>query len=304
MPGTGIGVTEALQPAAGAGSRARQPKRMDVPLLAGIAIAAGAAVLGIASTGVGLNYFLQPAGALIVLGGTLGVILVTTPGAALVNSARRVRSLFSPASEDREALIEEIISYARAVRREGTVSFEQMARKASDGFLRDALLLALDVKSRGELQSALETELRMNERQGEMDAKTLEVAGGFAPTLGILGTAVGLIDVMRQFSNIQSVGLGVGTAFVSTIYGLGLANLLLLPAAHRIRARVAETFETQELMAEGVLCIFDGMHPWLIRQRLSAFLRQDGKAASARARMVESAGLARRTPQQGRSEAR
>lgn len=235
------------------------------------------------------------------LGGTFGVILVTTPGPALLSSIRRVRALLSDEPADREALIDEIVTYARTTRGTGTALFEQMANKAGDPFLRDSLLLALDVRSRSELQSALETELKMNERQGEMDAKTLEVAGGFAPTLGILGTAVGLIDVMRQFTNIQSVGFGVGTAFVSTIYGLGLANLLLLPAAHRIRARAAENFETQELMAEGVLCVFDGMHPWLIRQRLSAFLRQDRQAASVRAGVRDAAELARREPQQGRS---
>ena len=87
-------------------------------------------------------------------------------------------------------------------------------------------------------------ELQMAERQGEADAKTLEVAGGFAPTLGIVGTVIGLIDVLRQFANLTSAGYGIGTAFVSTIYGLALANLLLLPMAHRIRARVAEAFET------------------------------------------------------------
>jgi chemotaxis protein MotA len=119
----------------------------------------------------------------------------------------------------------------------------------------------------------LETELQMAERQGEADAKTLEVAGGFAPTLGIIGTVIGLIEVLRQFSNLSSVGLGIGTAFVSTIYGLALANLLLLPIAHRIRARVAENFETQELIMEGALAIADSAHPAVIRMRLVSFLR-------------------------------
>ena len=122
--------------------------------------------------------------------------------------------------------------------------------------------------------TVLETELRMRERQGETDAKTLEVAGGFAPTIGIIGTVVGLIEVMRHFSNLQSVGFGIGTAFVSTIYGLALAKLLLLPAAHRIRARVAENFEIQEMIIEGVLSLTDHVHPALIRLRLSAYMRQ------------------------------
>jgi len=85
---------------------------------------------------------------------------------------------------------------------------------------------------------------------------------------------VGLIEVLRHFANLQSVGFGIGTAFVSTIYGLAMANLLLLPAAHRIRARVAENFEIQELIIEGVLSLTDNVHPALIRLRLSAYMRQ------------------------------
>jgi chemotaxis protein MotA len=136
------------------------------------------------------------------------------------------------------------------------------------------LLLAVDVQQRSELQSALEDKVRLRERQGEADARILEVAGGFAPTIGVVGTVVGLIDVFRQFSTLSSVVNGVGTAFVSTIYGLVLANLVLLPAAQRIRARVAELFETQELMMEGVLCVYDGIHPAVMRQRLRCFLRE------------------------------
>jgi len=115
--------------------------------------------------------------------------------------------------------------------------------------------------------------LQMTERQGEADAKTLEVAGGFAPTLGIIGTVIGLIHVLRQFSNLSSVGSGIGMAFVSTVYGLALANIFLLPLAHRIRARVVENFETQELIMEGVLGIANAVHPSVIRMRLGSFLR-------------------------------
>ena len=131
----------------------------------------------------------------------------------------------------------------------------------------------MEVGSRDELQATLETKVRLRERQGETDARVLEVAGGFAPTIGVLGTVVGLIEVLRQFSNLPAVALGIGTAFVSTIYGLALANLLLLPIAHRIRASVAETFETEEMMVEGGLCLFDGIHPSLVRERLNNFVR-------------------------------
>lgn len=250
-----------------------QTNRLDAGLLIGIAIAVSAVAAGIASTGVGLRYFMHPTGALIVVGGTVGVVLVTTPLPQLANSLRRVKDLLVNHRVEREKLVEEIIRCARIARRGGVLSLQPVEQHAADPFLRGALLLAMDVRSPDELRAALELEIRLRERQGEVDAKTLETAGGFAPTIGILGTVVGLIEVLKQFSNISAVGYGIGTAFVSTIYGLALANLLLLPMAHRIRARVAETFEVQELAMEGVLYLVDGLHPALMRLKLNSFLR-------------------------------
>ncbi len=207
------------------------------------------------------------------LGGTLGVILITTPAQSLLHSAQRIKDLFGACEPDPKALIEQIVECSKA-RRRGIVALEPLIPRIQDDFLRKGLQLATDLTDREELKSILETELRMAERQGEADAKTLEVAGGFAPTIGIIGTVVGLIDVLRHFSNLSAVGYGIGTAFVSTIYGLALANLILLPAAHRIRARVAANFETQELILEGLLAIVDTVHPEIVRMRLNSFVRR------------------------------
>lgn len=246
---------------------------LDAGIFIGIAIASIALVAGIAVTGVTPRYFLQPAGILIVLGGTLGVMLITTPWPALLLALRRARGLFSQeSSPTREELIEEIVGYAKIVRINGMLAIEPDIDRVSHSFLQEALLLAMDTEVRTELQSALENKIRLCERRSEADAKVLEVAGGFTPTMGVLGTVVGLIDVLRQFSSLSTIAYGVGAAFTSTIYGLALANLVLLPAAHRIRARASETFDLQELMTEGALCLFDGMHPRLVRQRLHSFL--------------------------------
>ncbi len=136
------------------------------------------------------------------------------------------------------------------------MAIEGVVDQASDTFLKECLLLTVDIRERTELQTVLDIKIRLRERQGEADAKVLEVAGGFAPTIGVIGTVVGLIDVLRQFADLNAVAYGIGTAFVSTVYGLALANFILLPAAHRIRARVAERFEIHELIAEGTLCLF------------------------------------------------
>ena len=278
MASTQAALTEEVR-AFTAEDRALPRRRIDLVFVLGLVVALGAILAGVAAAGISVTYFFQPAGILIVVGGTLGVMLVTTPKGSLGNSFRRVMELISCQEVNREALIEEIIFYARTARRNSLLALEPLAPQASHPFLAQALQLALDVGNRTELQTVLETELRMRERQGESDAKTLEVAGGFAPTIGIIGTVVGLIEVLRHFANLQSVGFGIGTAFVSTIYGLALANLLLLPAAHRIHARVAENFEIQELIIEGVLSLADNVHPALIRLRLSAYLRQTSPEA-------------------------
>jgi chemotaxis protein MotA len=245
----------------------------DIGIVIGIAIALIAVAAGVAVTGVSARYFFQPTSVLIVVGGTVGVMLITTPHPALLLALQRTLNLFSMADgPDREELIEEIVTYARVYRIQGLLAMEPAIERVSHGFLREALNLALDAKEHKELRSALENKIRLGERQSEAAAKVLEVAGGLTPTLGVLGTVVGLIDVLRQFSSLSLVAAGVGAAFTSTFYGLALANIVLLPAAHRIRARGAEIFDLQEMMMEGALCLFDGIHPRLVRQRLSSFL--------------------------------
>lgn len=265
-------LTEQIHPPA-ASEVAHPARRLDSLFLVGVLIALGAVLAGIAAAGISVTYFFQPTGALIVLGGTLGVMLVTTPRQALIHTLHRVLNLATSSNVDREALLEQIIFYTRAARRGGIIAVEPLLSRSEHPFLTKALQMAIDIGNRAQLQVILENELRLRERQGEADAKVLEVAGGFAPTIGILGTVVGLIEVMRQFSNLQAVGAGIGAAFVSTIYGLALANLLLLPAANRIRARVAEDFETEEMIVEGVLSFVDTVHPALIEMQLGAFLR-------------------------------
>jgi chemotaxis protein MotA len=259
---------------------ARQSRHIDLLFIVGVLIALGAVLAGILAAGISVTYFFQPTGAMIVLGGTLGVALVTTPRRTLIHTFHRVLDLATSQHVDREALIEQIIFYTRAARRGGILAVEPLLTRSEHPFLTKALQLAIDIGNRAQLQVILENELRLRERQGESDAKTLEVAGGFAPTIGILGTVVGLIEVLRQFSNLQAVGTGIGAAFVSTIYGLALANLLLLPAANRIRARVAEDFETEEMIIEGVLSFVDSVHPAMIEMRLGAFLRPSDLKAS------------------------
>ena len=246
----------------------------DIWLLAGLLLGATAVIAGIAVSGAGLRYFLQPSCALIVLGGTFGVTLVTSPKRSLLHACQRVWELRSSPVSGREGLVEEIVEYSRVARRGGMLTLEPLVPKIKNDHLRNGLLMALDVRDLTELQVILDTELKLAERRGLADAAALEVAAGYAPTIGILGTVVGLIEVLKHFSDLTMIGPGIGAAFVSTIYGLAAANFFLLPLAHRIHARVAEACETQELIDEGVLCIYTLMHPSLVRQRLAPYLQE------------------------------
>ncbi len=246
-------------------------------MLAGILIALGATVIGIAFTGVKLSYFLQPAALFIVVGGTLGVTLITTPRLAFIHAALSARQLLQrPPAAAREIILEEMLACARLRRKDGLMAIK--SDHASDVFLHEVLVLTIDLQDRNDFQSTVENKIRLHERQAEADAKVLEVAGSFAPTVGVLGTVVGLIDVLHQFSNTSAVAFGIGTAFVSTIYGLSLANLILLPAAYRIRANAAERFAVEEMILEGGLGLIDGMHPSLLRERLGCHLRTEEPA--------------------------
>ena len=243
-------------------------------MLSGLLIGTLAVIAGIAISGAGLRYFFQPSSALIVLGGTFGVTLVTLPKDSLRMIFMRVRQLAARPQSEREALIEEIVELARLARRGGVGTIEHLIPGIQNDHLRNGLLTALDSREINELQVVLENELKLSERHGQADSGALETAAGYAPTIGILGTVVGLIEVLKHFSDIKAIGPGIGAAFVSTIYGLAVANFLLLPMAHRIQARVAEQTETQELIGEGVLCIFASTHPSIVRQRLAPYLRE------------------------------
>ena len=151
------------------------------------------------------SYFFQPTGILSVIGGTLGVTFITTRRIALFHSLRRVSDLFLPARASREDLVEEVVPYVRLARIRGLLAIEPMLEQTSNRFLGESLLVAVDVNQRSELETVLANKLRLCVRQGEADAKVLEVAPGFAPTIGVLGAVIGLIHVLRQFSTVSSV---------------------------------------------------------------------------------------------------
>ena len=250
--------------------------RLDSISLAGLVVALAGIVGGLLIEGGKIKDVAQFTAALIVLGGTAGAVMVSTPLKTLKGAVGRFAGVFLDSSPDLGSVMEEVIGYASKARKQGLVSLEQAANEIEDPFLRKALNVAVDGADIQEIRSILELEIRIDEQEGEAEAKVFESAGGFAPTIGIIGAVLGLIQVMKSLANIDEVGQGIAVSFVATVYGVGSANLFFLPAASKIKARVHRQLQRKELILEGVVGIVEGLNPKLIRARLEAFTGETG----------------------------
>jgi chemotaxis protein MotA len=250
----------------------------DLATFAGLVIAVGGIVGGLILEGGELKDILQYTAALIVLGGTIGAVLVSTPLPVVRGALRQLMGVFFEKTITPSSTIDEIIAYATKARKNGIVSLEQDAEAIQDPFLRKALNLAVDGTDLQEIRKMMELEIAMEEHRAEAEAKVFEAAGGYAPTIGIIGAVLGLIQVMKNLANIDEVGHGIAVAFVATVYGVGSANIFFLPAASKIRARAHKTTLIRELALEGVVGIVEGLNPKLIRSKLEAYARDGGKA--------------------------
>jgi chemotaxis protein MotA len=223
----------------------------------------------------------QVTAAIIVLGGTIGAVMVNTPMAVLTRACRRLVTVFFHTAVAPGEIAEEIISYAAKARKNGIVSLEQDAAAIEDPFLRKALNLAVDGADLQELRNMMELEISVEENRVEAEAKVFESAGGYAPTIGIIGAVMGLIQVMKHLANIDEVGHGIAVAFVATVYGVAVSNLFFLPVANKIKARAHEETERRELILEGVVGIVEGLNPKLIRTKLETYSRYETEKPKA-----------------------
>jgi chemotaxis protein MotA len=210
--------------------------------------------------------------AMIVLGGTFGAVLVSTPLKVVLGACKRFWGVFRDGTTPLDSLIEDVTGYASKARKNGLVSLETVADQIEDRFLKKALNLAVDGTDLQEIRSMLELEIEIEEHHAEAEARVFEAAGGYAPTIGIIGAVLGLIQVMKNLANIDEVGHGIAVAFVATVYGVGFANLLFLPAANKIKARISAEVHRKELIIQAVSGIVEGLNPKLIRMKLEAYV--------------------------------
>jgi len=263
-----------------------QPKktassRPDLASIGGVVVALGGILGGLILDGGKVTELKQVTAFMIVIGGTVGAVMLTTPLEVLIGAIKKLGSIFFEKAQPVAETIEEIIRQATQARKQGIVSLEQEAAKIQDPFLRKALNLAVDGMEMNQIRSIMELEIELMEQRGEAEAKAFEAAGGYSPTMGIIGAVMGLMQVMKNLANIDEVGRGIAAAFVATVYGLIAANIFFLPAGGKLKSRLRKEVQLRELMLQGVLAIVEGLNPKLIRTRLDAYLVQPATKAKA-----------------------
>lgn len=252
---------------------------MDKSSFAGLLIALGGILLGLMLEGGKLAQVLQPTAAIIVFGGTIGAVMIQFPLRVVVAAFRRLGQVFFDNSRDPQTLIGEIVGYAHKARKEGIVSLDSELEAIQDPFLKKTLMLAIDGTEPQEIRKMMELELDNQAEHDDNIPRVFESAGGFSPTIGIIGAVLGLIQVMQHLDDIGEVGRGIAVAFVATIYGVGAANLFFLPVSGKIKIRMRQEQTRREMVLEGVISILEGMNPRMIETKLMGFFSQANQNA-------------------------
>ncbi len=253
---------------------------MDLGTVIGLVLAIGAVLGGQAMEGGSIGSILQPTAAIIVFGGTFGACLVSFPLKIAIASMKAVMKVFLESKLDNRAVISEIVRYANKARKEGIISQEAEIQNSSDPFLRKALTMAVDGVEPKILRETMEMEIGNLEEEGEHPIKFWEAAGGYSPTIGILGAVLGLIHVMENLTDPSKLGGGIAVAFVATVYGVGVANLVYLPFSGKLKLKLKAEMLVKEIIFIGVISILEGENPRLIEDKLKSFLHEKEMAAN------------------------
>ena len=246
---------------------------MDRLSLLGILLVLLAIFGGQLAEGGSIDTLLNGAAAIIVFGGTLGAGLLQFSFPETRRALGMLSWVFSPPRLDFSQGVEKVVGWSIHARRFGLIGLEKQSELETDDFLRKGLQLIADGNEKETIRELLEIELNVREQRDIQAAKVFESMGGYAPTIGIIGAVMGLIHVMTNLSEPDTLGSGIATAFVATVYGVGIANLVLLPIAGKLRSVIQQRYQYHEMMLEGFLSIAQGHNPLAIRLRLESYLR-------------------------------
>lgn len=244
---------------------------MDWASVAGLALALAGILTGQLLEGGSISSLIQPAAGAVVVVGTCGAVLLQSGMPVFVRGVKMLRWVFSPPPDTSAADSMEIMAWSATARREGLLSLERILTSVQDQFVATALRLMVDGLDPVKMREILDIEISSYERGERQAAKIWEAAGGYAPTIGILGAVLGLIHVMENLADPTKLGSGIAVAFVATIYGVGLANLVFLPIANKLKTIISREVARREMLAEVFSGIASGDNPRVIQERLSAY---------------------------------
>lgn len=246
---------------------------MDWGSLGGLALALLGILVGQAIEGGHVSSLVQPAAFLIVVFGTLGAVLLQSKPESFLLGIRMMQQVFKPAQDDRQYLTKRINIWSNQARKDGLFSLEPEMAKESDPFIKKGLRLMIDGTHPDKIREIIAIDMYYYESQQRSAAKIWDAAGGYAPTVGILGAVLGLIHVMENLSDPSKLGSGIAVAFVATIYGVGLANLVFLPIANKLRANIQFEVMRREMLLNAWVSIAKGDHPRVVEERLHGYLK-------------------------------
>lgn len=246
---------------------------MDKISIVGLLFGLGAIVGGQVLEGGHINSLVQPTALLIVLGGTIGAVMLQSPWPIFRAGVKMGVWVFVPPMPPFRRVIDQIVGWSQTARKEGLLALENQAMGAlTDPFTAKGLQLLVDGIEPERLREVLEVEIGVWEQQLKTCAKIWESAGGYAPTIGILGAVMGLIHVMENLSDPSKLGAGIAVAFVATIYGVGSANLIFLPVAKKLLSHISRMVAMREMLVDGLVGIAHGDNPRIIENRLQGYV--------------------------------
>lgn len=245
---------------------------MDFATIAGLLLAWGALLGALLMEGGELVALINIPAALLVFGGTLGAATISFRTKQIASLPEVLAQAFTEASHDVTEVISRLVHFAERARREGLLVLEKESQEIEDEFLRKAIRLAVDGTDPELVREILTTEIHFLQARHRVGENIFSTLGGFAPTLGIIGTVMGLIHMLTNLSDPGKMGPLIAGAFIATLYGVSSANLIFLPIANKLKLRSAEEVLVREIMVEGILAIQAGDNPRIVEEKLKAYL--------------------------------
>jgi chemotaxis protein MotA len=250
---------------------------LDLATIIGLLAGSGLILLGNILEGGHTGSLMQMTAFMIVTGGTLGAVMVGAPMADLKRSMKHIKYCFKPPVMPVEETINLIVGMARVARKDGLLALERNLAEIEDPFMKRYLMQIIDGIESEMLKDAMETEIYLGEESIKVSAKIWEGAGGFSPTIGIIGAVLGLIHTMQNLSDPSKVGAGIAVAFVATVYGVGFANLWFMPFGNKLKRLAQIEATNREMVMEGLLALQAGHNPKVIEDKLRIYATDSGK---------------------------